>query len=179
MIKKILIFFALITLIETANSQNNPQELKSFFNMTIGDSVLKKYTAPMNDAQVIKAGGADYTDSTEFVTFKSNDSSVYSVLDGTVTAIARIENFKIVIISDGNLFYTYSNLGSTRLKRGDLVKKDQLIGYATGNLDGEGPVLDFYVSDSSKNLLLTKKNFITRKDKKLTDHSIDPVNEPK
>lgn len=179
MIKKLLLIFTLVAFIVTANSQNNPKELKSSFNKAIGDTVLKKYTAPMNDAEVIKEGGDDDAHTTEFVTFKSKDSSVYSILDGTVTAVARIENFKIVIINNGNLFYTYSNLGSTTLKRGDLVKKDQLIGYAGYNLDGNGPVLDFYVSDSAKNLSLTKGNFITRKDKKLTDHSFDPLNEPR
>lgn len=133
----------------------------------------------MNDAEVVEENKDDNEFTAKPTSFKSKDSSVYSVLDGTVTAVARIENFKIVIINNGTLFYTYSNLGSTTLKRGDLVKKDQLIGYAGYTLDGNGPVLDFYVSDSAKNISLTKENFTTRKNKSLTDHSFDPMNEPR
>ncbi|MEP7236725.1 MAG: redoxin domain-containing protein [Ferruginibacter sp.] len=152
--------------------QVSPQAFETALQFAIGGNAFNKFAAPMNDAEMIeKAAG-------EYVSFKSNDSSVYSLMDGKVSKIARIENFKIVIIQKDNMFFTYSNLGSTTLKTGDLVKKDQLIGYATNELNGTKPTLDFYFSNDAENIALTKQNFFSRKDIKLTDHSIDMNNEP-
>ena len=110
----------------------------------------------------------------DYVRFKSNDSSVYAVVEGKVKTIAKIEGMKVVIIENENKFYTYSNLGSTVLKTGDIVKANQLIGFALKDLDGDRPSIDLYKNDEKGNTVtLLRKDFTVRKDKKLTDHSIE------
>lgn len=157
------------------------EEFESMVKEAIGGQAMHKYVAPMNDAEVVPAGtsGAAIVQ-TEYIKFKSSDSSVYSIVNGKVVMVARIDDMKVVIVTDeeNKLFYTYSNLGSTVIKKGDLVKKDQLIGYATLDLDGNGPICEFYLSNVKENLLLTKENFTARKDKRHEDHSIDPVIAP-
>ena len=64
------------------------------------------------------------------------------------------------------------------LKKGDMVKKDQIIGYAAYDLDGYKPTLDLYVFNFQKNILLTKENFIPRKDKREFDYFKDGPKEP-
>lgn len=140
----------------------------------IGGNMARKYIAPMNDAEIVKEKTGDYSHENEFVTFKATDSSVYSVTGGKVNMVARIDHMKVVIIEKDELFYTYANLGSTTLKKGDEIKPDQLIGYAAFDLDGYKPSLDLYISNSEKNILLTKNDFTPRKDKRLLDHSIEP-----
>jgi len=40
-------------------------------------------------------------------------------------------------------------------------------------------VMEFYLNDREKSIALSRANFITRKDKRLTDHSIELMdNEP-
>ena len=139
---------------------------------------MNKYLAPMNDATVIYDNPQDTAHvKREFVIFKSNDSTVYSIAGGKVSMIAKIDHMKVLIIEKDNVFYTYSNLGSTLLKKGDEVKTNQLIGYAAFDLDKQRPTLELYVSNTEKNIMLTKEDFVARKDKRLTDHSIDS-NEP-
>lgn len=58
------------------------------------------------------------------------------------------------------------------------MKKDQLIGYAAYDLDGYKPTLDLYVSNFQKNILLTKEDFIPRKDKREFDYFKDGPKEP-
>ena len=85
-----------------------------------------------------------------------------------------IENFKVVIIIDEKMmFYTYSNMDSAILKKGDIVKPGQLIGFAANEFGGVKPTLELWVNDNGKTVMLTKENFTARKDNKLTDHSID------
>ena len=144
----------------------------------IGGNAFYKYAAPMNDAEVIKENEGDYPHVSEYVSFKSNDSGVYSITGGKVRTIAKIDYMRVLIIEKDGLFYTYSNLGSTFLKKGDEVKANQLIGYAALDLDGHKPTVQLYISDAEKNIMLTKENFVKRSDKKLTDHSIDFNNEP-
>ena len=109
-----------------------------------------------------------------YISFKSKDSSVYAITPGKVTTIVSIEGMKVLIIENENKFYTYSNLGSTILKARDIVKPNQFIGFATENLDADKPTLELYLTDVKGNyIMLTKEDFIARKNKKLTDHSID------
>lgn len=156
------------------------EELERSLKEAIGGNARYQFTAPMNEAEVLdkNEGGAAFM-KIDYVSFKSKDSAVYAVTGGTVNAIARIEEFKLVIIEKDGLFYTYSNLQTTTLKKGDHIKQDQLIGYAGRNLDGAGPVMEFYLNDREKSIALSRANFITRKDKRLTDHSIELMdNEP-
>lgn len=161
--------------------QIKPEEFEAILKQAIGGNAFNKYAAPMNDAEFIEnKATSPEAEIQEFVSFKSKDSSVYSITGGKVNMIAKIDHMKVVIIEKDNLFYTYSNLGSTTLKTGDLVKTSQLIGYAAFDLDGNKPTLEFYIADAEKNILLTKANFTPRKDQKLTDHSIElNLQEPK
>ncbi len=153
-------------------------DFEAALKAAIGGNVVNKYLAPMNNAMAIYDNPQDTAHvKREFVIFKSNDSSVYSIAGGKVSTVAKIDHMKVVIIEKDNFFYTYSNLGSTLLKKGDEVKANQLIGYAAFDLDKQRPTLELYVSDAEKNIMLTKEDFVARKDKKLSDHSIDS-NEP-
>ena len=148
-------------------------EFETMVKEGIGGIALNKYIAPMNEADVDDRKRTGDTEKQEPIIFRSNDSAVYSVMGGNVSVVARINDIKVVIIKKDDLFYTYSNLRSTSLKKGDEIQADQLIGYAAPEFNGKMPVLDFYISDSEKNILLTKKDFIPRKDKRQLDHSIE------
>ncbi len=164
--------------------QISPADFQKYLNEAISGNTANKYVAPMNDAVIIDNDSiysASYITGTakSGITFKSNDSSVYSIDGGKVSTIARIEDMKIIIVQSGDIFYTYSNLGSTKLKTGDIIKPNQLIGFATKDLDGDKPTMDLYVSDNKgQYIILSRKNFMARKDKRLNDHSIDPVKDP-
>lgn len=160
--------------------QMSPETFEAALKEAIGGNAFYKYTAPMNDAEV-NDNKVTYPDANKqnFVTFKAKDSAVYSVMGGRVDMIARIEDIKIAIIENNGIYYTYSNLGSTLVKKGDEIKTDQLIGYAALDLDGYKRTVELYVNNSEKSILLGKANFISRKDKKLLDHSIELYQEPK
>ena len=158
--------------------QLGAEDFEKALQEAIGGNAFNKYVAPMNEAEVIKETAGDIPHVNEYVTFKSNDSSVYAITVGTVAMIAKIDHMKVVIIEKDKLYYTYSNLGSTLVKKGDEIKENQMIGYAAFDLDGYKPSIDFYISNAEKNIMLSKADFAKRKDKKLTDHSIDFNNEP-
>lgn len=154
--------------------QISAEDLEGALKLAMGETVMNKYMTPMNDAEAIYDNPEDTAHvKREFVIFKSNDSSVYSIAGGKVSMIAKIDHMKVVIIEKDKLFYTYSNLGSTILKKGDEIKADQLIGYAALDMDKVMPTLELYISDAEKNIVLTKADFINRKDKRLSDHSIE------
>jgi thiol-disulfide isomerase/thioredoxin len=156
-----------------AEDQISPEDLEKYLNEAISGTAMNKYVAPMNDADVIKYPKGESVGENQFLVFKSNDSSVYSISAGKISVIARIEDMTVVIIENENVFYTYSNMGLTKLKTGDLVKANQFIGYATKNLDGE-VAIELYKNDSKGNYItLVKEDFILRRDKRLLDHSID------
>lgn len=161
--------------------QIKPVDFENALKEAIGGSAFYKFAAPMNNAEVTdRESNKHISDALpmDYITFKSKDSTVYSIMDGKVSMIARIDDMKVIIIEKANMFYTYANLGSTSLKTGDLVKANELIGYAAYDLDGYKPSLDIYVSNAEKNIPLKKEDFIKRNDKRLLDHSID-INEPK
>ena len=159
--------------------QISPADFEKYLNESISGNATKKYIAPMNDAVAIYDNPEDTAHvKWEFVIFKSNDSSVYSIAGGKVSTVVKIDHMKVVIIEKDKLFYTYSNLGSTLIKKGDEVKPNQLIGYAAFDLDKYKPTVELYISNADENIMLTKEDFVKRTDKKLTDHSIDS-NEPK
>lgn len=153
--------------------QMSAKEFEASLKDAIAGNSSSTFLAPMINAEVNKENPGDISRVTEYITFKSDDSSVYAIEAGKVSMIARIDNMKVVIINTGDHFFTYSNLGSTSLKTGDVVKANQLIGFAAFDLDGYKPSLELYLSDSESNFILTKKDFVTRIDKRLTDHSIE------
>jgi thiol-disulfide isomerase/thioredoxin len=145
--------------------QISPADFEKALKEAIGGNAMKKYLAPMNGAIAIYDNPKDTAHvKREFVIFKSNDSSVYSIAGGKVNTIAKIDHMKVVIIEKDKLFYTYSNLGSTLVKKGDEIKENQMIGYAALDLDKQKPTLELYISDAEKSIMLTKENFIARKD---------------
>ena len=159
--------------------QISAKDFEASLKAAIGGNAMNKYMAPMNDAVAIYDNPEDSAHvKRDFVIFKSNDSSVYSIAGGKVITVVKIDHMKVVIIESGKLFYTYSNLGSTLIKKGDEVKPNQLIGYAAFDLDKYKPTVELYISNADENIMLTKEDFVKRTDKKLTDHSIDS-NEPK
>ncbi len=161
--------------------QVSPADFEAAIKEAIGGNAINKYYSPMNDAEITDNRSKHPDAATQnFVTFKSKDSSVYSIMNGKVNMVVKIDDMKVMIIEDNGLYYTYSNLGYTIIKKGDEVKSGQLIGYAAYDLDNYRPSVDLYVNNSMSSVLLTKENFTQRKDKKLLDHSIDvDLNEPK
>jgi thiol-disulfide isomerase/thioredoxin len=149
--------------------QISPEDFEAALKAATGGVVKNKYVAPMNDADVIDNESIKHiadAQPMDFTSFKSNDSSIYSITGGKVRTIARIEDMKIIIIQNEKMFYTYSNLGSTKLNTGDIIKPNQLIGFAMKDLDGDRPAIDLYVNDDKgKAVTLSKENFIARKDK--------------
>jgi thiol-disulfide isomerase/thioredoxin len=122
-----------------------------------------KYVAPMNDAEIIAGNTSDMDHLNGFVTFRSNDSSVYAIVGGRVNMIAKMDHMKVMIVEKNKIYYTYSNLGYTSLKTGDEVKQDQLIGYAALDIDRYKPTIELFVSDAEKNIVLGKEDFSNRK----------------
>lgn len=128
----------------------------------IGKELMNTYVMPMNKAEFVEFGMGPAFTKRDFVTFRSKDSSVFAIESGKVSSVVRIEDMNVVIIQKGEMFYTYSNLGTLKVKRDDIIKPSQLIGYATKNLDGE-IALDLYVNDATgKPTELSKDNFIAR-----------------
>lgn len=113
-----------------------------------------------------KTLGESFKDENYFgsITFSSNDSTVFSVTDGIVVNVVLIEDMKVVMITKDSLTYTYSNLKSTSVKKGDAVKANQVIGYAALNLDGV-IALDFYLTNKTRPVPLSKRDFIMRTSK--------------
>jgi thiol-disulfide isomerase/thioredoxin len=157
--------------------QISPEEFEKALKEAIGGNAANKFLAPMNDAEVIDNESMQVSLFGDLpkvgMTFKSADSSVYSIIDGKVSIIIRMDDMKVMIIEKGGFSYIYSNLGTTILKTGDFVKRDQLIGFAKNEFDGNKPTLDLYVTDVADNVKLSKQNFTPRKDLKLTDYSIE------
>lgn len=143
--------------------QISPVDFEKYLNEATGGAATNKYIAPMNDAVAIFDNAEDTAHvKREFVIFRSDDSSVYSIAGGKVSTIAKIDHMKVVIIEKDELFYTYSNLGSTVVKKGDEVKPNQIIGYAAFDLDKYKPTVELYISTPEKYKALTKDNFINR-----------------
>ena len=158
------------------DDQISAADFEAALKVAMGGLAMNKYLAPMNDAVVIENRNiiSETPPSSDFTKFKSNDSSVYSLTGGKVSTIARIENMKVVIIQNDKMLYTYSNLGSTKIKTGDIIKPNQLIGFANKELYGDIPTLDLYVNDNDGNTItLKKENFIKRRSKYYKDHSIE------
>jgi thiol-disulfide isomerase/thioredoxin len=145
--------------------QVSAEDFEASLKAAMGETVMNKYVAPMNDAEVIKANIINNPQANDFVSFKSADSTVYSIAEGNVSAVVSIENSEVVIIMDKNMiFYTYSNLGSTTLKKGDIVKRGQLIGFAAHGFGGVKPTLDLWVSnEKGEYVMLAEEVFTVRK----------------
>lgn len=158
------------------------QELQKAIGENSSTSTTPKFFMPMNDVETLnyfdENNHTRYEGGYTQVIFMSKDSSVYSVIEGVVSTVVNIEDMKAVIVQKDNFFYTYSNLKSVLVKKGDIIKADQIIGYAGFDMDSLMPTLDFYMNDANKTIALTKNNFKPRRNKNADDHSFDPVKEP-
>src|ERR1700761_8210565 len=56
------------------------------------------------------------------IEIESKDSLVYSATTGSVEAIFSVGDVKAMMIRTGNFFYTYSNLDSVFVKKGDSIQ---------------------------------------------------------
>jgi thiol-disulfide isomerase/thioredoxin len=144
------------------------------------DAAINKFMSPMNEAKInehnTKLMESDFP--SYGITFKADDSTVFSVGEGKVITIVDIEEMKVVIVEKDRLFYIYSNLKSVFVKKGDMIKPDQIIGYAAVDLDGIIPTLDFYLNNEKNPVTLAKNTFRPRKNNVSKDHSFDPTKEP-
>jgi hypothetical protein len=141
-----------------AQSSNQSKNAKNIKTIT-GRNIL----CPMIEAKVPGELFKDDSYSVN-ITFSSKDSTVFSVSDGVVVSVVMIEDMKVVIITKDSLTYTYANLKTTSVKKGDTVKANQVIGYAGLNLDGI-IAIDFYLNNKMGSVDLSKRDFIMRTSK--------------
>jgi thiol-disulfide isomerase/thioredoxin len=145
------------------------KELRKALNLPNSSVTSAKFLMPMEDVVSVK-----YFDSKSTAclpsfatTFKSKDSCILSLNDGEVSNVIDIEDMKVVILQKGKEFYIYSNLKTAFVKKGDKVETNQTIGYATGDLDGVMPTLEFYMSDEYGPVILSKNNFKPRRNQSI------------
>lgn len=137
------------------------KELKSIAEVQKENGYLGKFRYPMNNVKKVdfpEEPSATFTGVRNWATsFYSNDSTVYSLIDGVVQTIVCVDEITVVIVKKGDLYITYSNLKSIKIKRGDIVSVNDVIGYAAKNLDGEITV-DISLYKNNRNISLSKVN---------------------
>jgi hypothetical protein len=133
------------------------------------DNALNKFTSPMNDAKVIehKVNLVQSEYPSYGVSFKAMDSKVYSVDEGVVGNCLAFENSQIVIIEQQGVSYFYSNLKNTVVKNGDVIKQNQIIGYAASEFNEPIYTLNFNLFKLSKQIPIKKQDFIFRKNNEM------------
>lgn len=154
------------------------KELKEAVEFGKSGANTPKFISPMNAVLALKYydknSAETYPRPFEFVSFKSKDSTVFSVKEGVVSAVVNVEDIKVVIVRNGELYYTYSNLKTVQVKKGETVTADQVIGFAAKDFDEVLPTVDFYLSNEKGNILLTKNNFLPR-DKRSAEQRFWPM----
>jgi hypothetical protein len=112
---------------------------------------------PMVDGKVYgyettREGIIDYIDG---LMVSSNNRNVFSLVNGQVKAVFRIDNESAIIIraSDSN-FYSYTNLDTTYFSKGEVVKKGCVLGQASENTDKH--FFEIEVSIGNKNRFLSQ-----------------------
>jgi thiol-disulfide isomerase/thioredoxin len=143
------------------------------------DASVNKFMSPMNDAKVsahnAKLMTSDFP--SHGITFKANDSTVYSVTEGVVGNCITLEDLQIVIVEQQGISYFYSNLKNTAVKTGDVIKQNQVIGYAATEFNEPMYTLNLNLFKRSKQIELSKEDFTPRRNNP-NDHSFDPMKEP-
>jgi len=78
---------------------------------------------------------------------------VKAVFDGEVSLVNNNgDGSYAIVIRHGKYFTTYSNLASTSVSRGSMVKTGQVIGKAGRDDDGSGGQIDFILMIEKKNV---------------------------
>lgn len=154
-------------------------ELEKAIGKSEKSEAVNKFISPMNDAKIIehnkKVVDADFP--SYGVTFKAKDSTVYSVNEGVVGNCLIFENSTVVIIEQQGYSYFYNNLKHTLVKSGDVVKKNQVIGFASTEFNEPLYTLNFNLFKKSKQVTVTKDDFVMRSNNS-KNHSFDPIKEP-
>lgn len=83
--------------------------------------------------------GTNIKGSQDFITIASpQGTSVKACFEGEVVSVFDVGGMSAVMIKHGKYFTTYSNLSSTNVNKGQIVKTGQVLGKVGANLDGEG-----------------------------------------
>lgn len=77
-------------------------------------------------------------------------STVKSVFEGEVSAVATMDNMQVVVLQHGRYFTTYSNLSSVSVRKGEHVSTGQVLGRVMANDEGVGSI-DFIMSNEKNN----------------------------
>jgi hypothetical protein len=77
---------------------------------------------------LIEMRSRDYRDRMLVVTISGKDSSVFAAKDGKVDGCFIIGDIRAVMIYSGNKYYTYSELDTVFVAKGQLVKAGDIIG---------------------------------------------------
>lgn len=124
-----------------------------------------KLMTPMND--VVKTGyyadtkNSIWGDLPSYATsFYSNDSTVFAVKEGTVISSVVVEDMQLLIIKNGQNYFSYSNLKTMLVKKGEKITAGQVIGFAAKDMDEGMSLVELYLSTEKETVILTKSDFV-------------------
>jgi hypothetical protein len=86
----------------------------------------------------------------------SKESDVFAMMEGEVRRIFKVDSIddvEYVIIMNKRTCIVYGNLGAVFIKKGDIVRKGELIGKIKENVPNKGYELDFTTLIGNKTLL--------------------------
>ena len=98
------------------------------------DSVDYVYNCPFKEGYIYNKQDASHK-SIPFIFIYSKANDVFSMAEGKVERIFRIEEEDLVLIRTGDTTFQYSNLDSTVVTVGNTVQKGELIGKVKKNVD--------------------------------------------
>jgi septal ring factor EnvC (AmiA/AmiB activator) len=111
-----------------------------------GHGAVKKGMCPFRRGLIKKYyGGYYYGDRMVGETIFGNDSIVIATKDGIVETLFDIGDVKAVMIRKGIIFYTYANLDTVFVQKGESVRSGEAIGICLRK------ALDLVISDTSGN----------------------------
>jgi hypothetical protein len=92
-----------------------------------------------------------YVDYSDGLTIRANNSDVFSLVDGQVSAVFIIDNKTAIVTrsSDSN-FYSYTNLDTTYFSKGDIIKKGWILGKASESTDKHMYEIEMLIRDKNR-----------------------------
>jgi septal ring factor EnvC (AmiA/AmiB activator) len=150
-----------------ANVPKKPEgKPKSYLDLNATDIKLNadfeknkaKLPWPVDNGLVTIPFGISKVDDLQFdnagitISTPSAGGPVKSVFDGEVSAVSNLGDAMMVMIRHGKYFTVYSNLSSTNVSKGTIVKTGQVIGRTARADDGSGGQLDFLLMIETKNV---------------------------
>jgi peptidase M23-like protein len=106
----------------------------SFAQKKAADSVDYIYKYPFAEGYIYNKKDASHK-SIPFIFIYSKANDVFSLAEGKVERVFRIEEEDLVLIRKGDTTFQYSNLDSTVVTVGNTVQKGELIGKVKKNID--------------------------------------------